>query len=241
MLGEWTTSYVSSWAVLLDLASAPPRGPIGALGAVAVPRAHEDVEIIAAFDASVERSRRLAADTDRTLFQLRGPAADREAVDALMACTDLVKLLCHGYVSRTEREVSLMLASDGGLPLAHTVATASEAGRRHRFGWRDAQHLDRAPAVVFTAACEVGRSHDAPLGERLGIFRALRHAGTRSFVAPRWEALADRVIPIIDDTIEFALSGEHSLAGALAMASRRAEAHQPRWVAWTLTLEGDWR
>ncbi|GIJ43706.1 hypothetical protein Val02_05920 [Virgisporangium aliadipatigenens] len=241
MLGEWTTSYVSSWGVLLDLASAPARGPIGALGAVAVPRAHEDTEIVTAFDASMERSRRLADDTGRTLFRLRGTAADRGAVDALMACTDLVKLLCHGYVSRTERDVSLMLAGDGGLPLAHTVATASEAGRRHRFGWRDAQHLDRAPALVLTAACEVGQSHAAPHGERLGLFRALRHAGTRSFVAPRWEALADRVIPIIDDTIALVLSGEHSLAGALATASRRAEAHHPRWVAWTLTLEGDWR
>ena len=236
--GRWTCSYISSWSVLLDLASAAPRAPAESIGTVAVPRAHEDPEIIAAFAASGERSRQL---TGYALVQLDGPAADRTAVNALMTRVDLAKLLCHGYVSGGESDVSLMLASDGGLPLVHVVAAASDAGRRHRYGWRDLQHLDKAPAVVCTAACDAGQSHDAPLGERLGIFRALRHAGTRSFVAPRWEALAARVIPIIDDTIELSASGERSLAEALAIASRRAEADSPPWIAWTLALEGDWR
>jgi len=239
--GRWTCSYISSWSVLLDLASSPPRPPAASIGTVTVPRVDEDPEIVDAFAASGGRSRALGTTAGLALFQLSGEAANSNAVDALLACSDLAKFLCHGYVSARENEVSLMLAADGGLPLVHVVAAAGEAGRRQRYGWRDMQAIDNAPPVIVTAACEAGQVQDAPLGERLGIFRAMRHAGTRSFIAPRWEALADRVIPIIDDTIELIVSGDHSVAAALTIASQRAEPAHPRWIAWTLALEGDWR
>src|SRR5207248_8859615 len=102
--------------------------------------------------------------------------------------------------------------------------------------------LPRAAPVVFSAACSTGLSHVAGLGERLGLFGALRHAGTRAVVAPRWDCWAERVLPVLDDTLERFLGGGVPLGQALHAACRdAAAAGLPRWLAWNLALEGDGR
>ena len=85
-------------------------------------------------------------------------------------------------------------------------------------------------------------SHVAGLGERLGFFGALRHIGTRAVVAPHWNIVAASVIPILDKVLENYLSPHTSLAQALRSACLAAEENNsPRWHAWALALEGDWR
>jgi hypothetical protein len=126
--------------------------------------------------------------------------------------------------------------------LANSVAAASEIGRGHRFGWRDCADLDHAPSVLLSAACSSGYSHIAGLGERLGLFRSFRMAGTTAMVAPRWDAVATSIIPILDTVLESHVAGRQALGKTLWQACRSAEAGgDARWLAWTLALEGDWR
>jgi hypothetical protein len=72
----------------------------------------------------------------------------------------------------------------------------------HRFGGRDAANVPRTPQVVFSAACSSGLSHIAGVGERLGLMAGPRGGGTRALVAPRWDIVAEDVLPILDDAFE---------------------------------------
>jgi len=137
--------------------------------------------------------------------------------------------------------MALMLAVDGELPTQHAVAAASASQVRHRYSWRDAQHISRPPAYVLSAACSTGVSLIAGLGERLGLYGALRLRGTRAVVAPAWDTVADDVLIILDDVAARYLAGEGSLARCLRLASEQAGMSLARWRAWPLAIEGDWR
>ena len=134
-----------------------------------------------------------------------------------------------------------MVANYGELPLANSVAANTLAGRQHRFDWRDFQQLKSAPEVLFSAACSSGQSHHVGLGEKLGLFLTLRRAGTRSFVAPRWDIDPKVVLPILDNAIERFLRNDAELGEALHAACSEASVVLPRWQAWALALEGDWK
>lgn len=166
---------------------------------------------------------------------------DRERLGALLEGCAVVKLLCHGHVSEDEREVALMVAANGQLPLKLPQAADTVVGRAHRFSWRQIAQLERAPRLIFSAACQSARAHIAGQGERLGLFPPLRQRGARAIVAPAWK-IEVAVLNILDDAFETHLAGNVSLARALRAACRKAEEqHQvPRWLAWSLTIEGDW-
>jgi hypothetical protein len=151
----------------------------------------------------------------------------------------VVKVLAHGFVSGADDEVALMLAHDGVLPLGNSVAAGSAVGRRHRLSWRECQGLPRTPELVFSGACSSGATYIRGLGERLGLFGALRNGGTRAVIAPRWKINASAVLPVLDDALDRFLESGDTLGLALHKAC--AASGLPRWQAWALALEGDWR
>ena len=237
-LRPWSCSYTSGWNRLLREADAD-RTPITSIGVALVPRIRESAAVVEALDTSLKRAERIAAKTGLELTVRAGDSCDRAAFTALLEHVDAMKLLCHGFVGR-DGSVSLMLAHDGQLPLANSVAAASATGTPHRVSWRDMQTLTSAPRVVFSAACSSGTSAIAGLGERLGLHSALADAGTSAIVAPWWDIVASQVIPVLDDICDAHLEGI-PLGEAVHAACRRAATTRPTWLAWALALEGDWR
>lgn len=234
----YTASYAPSWATLLSLGTGQRPTSVGV---VMVPRFNESSEVLAALEESVCRTEAFARTREFQLALVRDEAADHAGFARVMTGTEVAKLLCHGFVSVADGEVALMLAHEGALPLAHAVASASPVGREHRLSWRHCQSLPAAPRIVFSAACSTGVSHTAGLGERLGLFGALRHVGTAAVVAPRWDIVPSAVLPILDEALERHMGDGEPLALALHRACAAANAVQPRWLAWALAVEGDWR
>jgi hypothetical protein len=101
--------------------------------------------------------------------------------------------------------------------------------------------LTAAPTAVFSAAYSSGQAYVQGLGERLGLFGALRRRGTRSLVAPRWDIDPEIVLPILDEVMEAHLKEGWDLDEALTSASSRASLSQPKWLACALALEGSWK
>jgi tetratricopeptide (TPR) repeat protein len=237
----WTASYAPSWSALLALVDAPAVEPARRLGVLSVPARGDGVELTSAFARSLARSEALAAQHGLRLETAVDEQADRAALVGLLGTCDLVKLQCHGFLAADDHELALMLADAGDLPLQHTVAAAAPGEAGHRFSWRDAQRIDAAPALVLSAACSSGASLIGGLGERCGMYGALRLRGTRAVVAPAWDGVAEDVLALLDDVIARRLRGEGSLAACVKAAGEAAQGMLPRWRAWTLALEGDWR
>jgi tetratricopeptide (TPR) repeat protein len=231
----WTLSYAPGWTGLFDFLSQPPP-PRRTIGVLTVPRVGERPEVRTALQASATHAARLGVPA----LTPQETACDRAAFARVMRECDVALLLCHGYTSDVDREVALMLANRGELPLAGSVATGSAEGVGHRLSWRDCTGLPRASRTVFSAACSTGVSYQAGLGDRLGLFGALRHAGTTAIVAPGWDAVAAAVSPVLDDVVARFVAGE-PLGRALQAACLASQSTQPPWLAWALTLEGDWR
>jgi hypothetical protein len=236
---RWRTSYSPGWSALLSAhAGEDPAPPIGA---AMVAKFHDSPQVVGPMEASLGQTRELARELGRPCVVRAQKECDRAALIELLESCGVVKLLCHGYVDPTDRQVALSIAVESRLPLADSAAAATPAGRRHRFGWQECQTLERAPALLFSAACSSGQAHPAGLGERLGFYRVLHRAGTRAFVAPRWDIKPAAVLPILDDAMARHLRGGAPIGEALHQACEAASAAAPRWIAWALALEGDWK
>ncbi|MGQ0778745.1 MAG: hypothetical protein ACT4NY_30745 [Pseudonocardiales bacterium] len=231
---RWTVSYAAGWTHLLGLLDAAPA-PRRRIGICTVPRFGDPLATVEALRATEHRAALAAVDA------LRRPAAwsDRHYLEELMDSVDVALLLCHGYPSRGNEEIGLMLAHEGQLPLGDSVSSGKVLSD-HLFSWRDCLELPRAPRTVLSAACSSAHSYGAGLGDRLGLFNALRHAGTTAMVAPAWDVVATDVLPVLDDLTARYLSGE-PLGQALQAACQDAAHALPAWLAWSLALEGDWR
>lgn len=238
---RWTTSYASGWVNLIRLLSAdPPKRPIARLAECVVPRFHESAMVLAAMNASAMRTREMAKRIGIHLEAKSGTECDRDALRTMLGDADVTKVICHGYVSREQHDVAFMLAASGSLPLAHSVAAGSTMGKRHRFGWSECRGLAKSSRLILSAACSSGHAHVVGLGERVGLISALRDSGTMAIVAPRWDVVAEDILPIMDDALERYLMGA-SLAVAARRACESAQMHVPNWLAWALCVEGDWR
>jgi hypothetical protein len=134
--------------------------------------------------------------------------------------------------------MALMVAANGQLPPQETVAVARMI--EHRLSWRDLQRLESAPDVVLSAACSSGASLVGGLGERLGLYGALRHAGTRAVVAPAWDCIADDTLLMLDQVYEIVARGV-PLGVAVKQVADDASHSFPTWRARVLAIEGDWR
>ena len=116
-------------------------------------------------EESAARTTSLAAGLGLRLLGTDGQACDRTALRNLLEETTVAKVLSHGFVDPQEQVVALMIANDGALPLANSVAAATDVGRAHRFDWRECQSLRSAPRMLFSAACSTGRAHLVGLGD----------------------------------------------------------------------------
>ena len=114
---NWTGSYASSWSEIFDIAGRQPRPPGKAIGVVHVPRFNEPQAIRDALTASVEHTLRRHR-RGRTVHYRAPEECDRDWLRGLLRDADIVKILCHGFVSPEENEVCLMLAHQGALPMA---------------------------------------------------------------------------------------------------------------------------
>lgn len=242
---RWTCSYASSWNSLLRMTTGSEQRDENAatLGVAAAPQFGEGEEMLKALRESARRSSEFATANGLPFRAAYDTECDHDRLHELMQSCDVLKILCHGFVSEEEREVAWMIAAGGELPLKSSEAADTPAGRAHRFSWRQIAQLQRAPRAVFSAACSSARAHIAGEGERLGLFPPLEWRGARAMVAPGWDIEPINALGILDDALEIYLSNGGGLAAALRKASLDAAGnrHLPRWLAWAFTIEGDWR
>ncbi|MEU8079218.1 CHAT domain-containing protein [Catellatospora citrea] len=234
---HWTFSYCASWGSLLARPEEPAA--FATMGAVCVPTYGESALVRTALTESLRRceddARRAGMAFTSAVFE----GADAAGVDRVLQEADICSVMCHGLVEQGRSSVTLLLAANGSAPTGDSVAAASPAGRAHLYDWRAATKVEKAPRMILSAACSSG-VHHLRGGQQCGLYSALRHRGLRTLVAPRWNVLAAPVLPILDRCRELVLSGTGP-AAALRLASIEAEqAGLPVWLAWSLTLEGDW-
>jgi tetratricopeptide (TPR) repeat protein len=242
---RWSCSYASGWSTLLALADKGKGDTVQQrrLGVACVPTFDDGMELAAALRGSAEGTVALAAAYGLACESAFDADCDNERLGRLMQECSLLKLLCHGYFSQEEREVALMISAGGHLPLKLPQAADTPLGRAHRFSWRHIAGLSQTPHVVFSAACSSLRSHIAGQGERLGLFQSLHERGTQSLVAPAWDIEPAIVLPVLDAVLEKYLEQRSGLGKLVREACRKAVADQkiPRWLAWSLSIEGDWQ
>lgn len=234
----WTTSYAPGWTALLDLDGGPHV--VTAMGLASVPARGDSDVTAAAFARGIDRARRDAERHGVHLDLLEGADTTSAAVLDLLRRTDLVVLQCHGLIDPDRLEMALLVAHDGQLPTQHPIAASSEHGAAYRLTWRNLQDVVNGPRVVLSAACSTGQALIGGLGERLGLFAALRSRGTRAVVAPAWDGVADDVPDQIADVRAMLLDGI-PLGRAVKRASDRAADRLPAWRARALGIVGDWR
>ncbi len=233
----WTTSYAPSWSALLDLR---PVRRLSSLGVVAVPAREEALATVNAFDSAVATARKEAARRNVAFEAITGVDADCSAALGLLGRNDLITLFCHGLVDPDQLDLALLLAAHNQLPSQHPVAASSAVGREHRLTWRTLQVVPSGPAVILSAACSTGRGLIGGMGERLGLFGALRPRGTRAIVAPAWDAVAVDAVHQLQEVQRILLDGR-PLAAAIKETGDAAAQRLPAWRARCLCIEGDWR
>lgn len=236
---RWRCSYMPGWTTLLRESSTRSNDPLR-VGVFAVPRYKDAPAIHDAFARSVQATQRWVAAQGHQCEACENESADREAFERLMADCQVVKLLCHGYASPEDREIALLVSHAGALPPLFAPGDPKLADV-NRLSWRDLQTLHRAAPLVLSAACSTGLQWQAGAGEQMGLFGALRQAGTQSVIGPRWDVVAEAVVPLLDEILARHFDENASLIDALHETCLRAEAKLPRWLAWSLSLEGDWR
>lgn len=232
----WTISYAPSWSALLDLPeqqTSPRR-----IGFIAVPARNDAATTIRAFDEAESEIRAGAQRRRLELAIVTGLQADTSSVLNLLSTADIATVLCHGLIDPVQRELALLLASDGQLPSQHPIAAASPHGRAHRLNWRALQAIERGPTVVLSGACSTGQGLFGGMGERLGLFGALRSRGTRSVIAPAWDAVAADVVTQLAEVRSLLLDGMPAGAAVKQVGDRQAT-RLPAWRARTLCLEGN--
>lgn len=227
--GDWTTSYISGWTELLAVAARRPPTRIGLLQALTVA---DRADTYAELDRLRERVRTLARREGCALDVRHGRDATQPALNELLATTDILVLCCHGVIEGSG-DSALVVADESGH--SHDPPRSGTT-----FGWRDAQHLTSTPSLLLSAACSTGATRVGGLGERLGLYGALRFGGTASVVAPAWDAVAVDVVTMIGDVLDRHLAGV-PLARAVKQVADEAALDVPQWRARVLAVEGDWR
>lgn len=232
----WTTSYAASWTAMVR-ARAQSRSSRTRFGLLSVPAANESGPVREVFTRVRVDIRDWCQAQQFTLEERVDAAADRAAALAMLGRCDLLTIHCHGLVKAADHDIALMLAADGQLP--PQSAREVELRSAHQLSWRDLQELPQSPEIVLSAACSSGTSMLAGLGERLGLYGALRHAGTRTVIAPAWDGLAVDVIHQLE-AVRHALAAGRSPAEAVKAAAEEAATHLPSWRARALAIDGDW-
>jgi tetratricopeptide (TPR) repeat protein len=241
LVPEWTVSYAADWlaveaAVRANGAAVAPSR----IGVLHAPRSNETVAVRRALETSMERARVLA-DDNGLACDIAGPgSADAHALRQLLATTDILKILCHGQVSKDNHEVALIIDHEGESAPGYSFGVVLQASRGHRFGREQLQGLSKASSTVFLGACSSGVVSVAGLDERTSFALLLGEAGTKAVVAPRWKIDAELALPVLDDAMDRFIGGVH-LVDAVAQAAAAAVARGvPSWQANAFVVEGAW-
>jgi hypothetical protein len=238
---RWTASLAPSWSFLLELLETPPSSNPRSVSLFSVPRFADSEEVTDALLSAVAEATKSCALRGIAHRAWSGTSADGEALTSALNGADVALLLCHGFVDTVDHVTCWLVAHAGALPMRDAVRLDSSIGRAHRFGWQQCEQLERAPAVIFSAACSSGVIHHAGMNEELGLFSTLRSRGTKAFVAPLWGIEPRHVLPILNEALFRWLRSSDSLAACLQRACASAGTHLRRRHAWALTIQGDWR
>jgi tetratricopeptide (TPR) repeat protein len=237
---DLTCSYASSWSSLSRHQEAHPAR-FTSMGFAMVPAFNDDPRVVEAMRAAEARGGEMAARHRLAWSHAADAECDHAALEKLMHTSDVLFIACHGFLDETRHEIAWVLAHKAGLPGRSGSITSGAAHRRTHFSWRDVEGLQRSPRLVLSAACSSGRALLTGLGQRLGLFPSLRRRGTRTMIAPAWDVDANIVLPVATRALELSLDGTRSIAAAVRLACQEASGDMPQWIAWSLTLEGEWR
>lgn len=235
---EWRCSYATGWFTVLESAKIQySNKPI--FGVFAAPRYQDTNSVFDAISTAVKLTQSWAESNGFKCNVSENESADREAFKRLIAECDVIELYCHGYADPNDLEIALLVSHNGFLPPIH-AKNKTLLINNNLLSWRDLQSFSRTPSIVLSAACSTGLQWQAGAGEQMGLFGALRNSGTKSVIAPRWDIVASDVIPMLNSILEKHFCRKVSLIDALHETCLNAEKYMPRWLAWSLTLEGNW-
>jgi hypothetical protein len=242
LASEWTVSYAVDWsaieAAIEANGSAPTRPKLGVLHA---PRSNETVAVREALHASAVRMLHLAKDKELEVDQAEPGAADADAFRRLLETTDLMKVLCHGQVTKEDHQVVLVIDHENRSPPGYSFGVALETTRGHRFGRDEFAERRIASRTIFLGACSGGVVSVGGLDERTSFASLLAQAGTKSVVAPRWKIDAELALPVLDDALSRFVDGM-PLAKAVSTAAEEAmQRGVPAWQAYAFVIEGAWK
>jgi tetratricopeptide (TPR) repeat protein len=241
LVPEWTVSYAADWsaieAAVKANGSAPSQPKLGVLHA---PRSNETIAVREALHSSAVRMLRLANEKEFEFDQAEPGAADSEAFRRLLETTDLMKVLCHGQVTKEDHQVVLVIDHDHASPPGYSFGVTLETAQGHRFGRDQLAEQRVASSTIFLGACSAGVVSVGGLDERTSFASLLARAGTKSVVAPRWKIDAELALPVLDDALSRFVDGM-SLAKAVSTAAEAAmQRGVPAWQAYAFVVEGAW-
>ena len=149
-------------------------------------------------------------------------------------------LICHGYVEAGDNEVALLVSHEGALPPMYAPGS-SILSLPNRLSWR---HLSGVAALcaIGSIGCLFDRASMAG--------RCRRTDGPFWSVAPEWNACSHRPEVGRNGTLCAAASErcpsqlfdkKMSLIDSLHQVCLEAQDEIPDWLAWSLSLEGQWK
>ncbi len=237
---HWRCSYTPSWSSILQSRDSSIHSFPQRLGIFAVSRYQDEEYICKGIEDSVKRSKDWSDSNSLMCDIYKNEHADQTAFEKLMSECDLVKLICHGYADPCEQEIALLVSYNNVLPPMYAQGSVI-AKDTNLISWRDMQSLPRTPPVVLSAACSTGLQWCEGAGEQMGLLGALRNGGTRSLVGPRWDTDAVVVIDLLDEILESYLCNDAMLIDVVYDKCARLEKNLPKWLAWSVAIEGDWQ
>ncbi len=239
LASRWRCSYAPSWTTVLD-GHEPGIKPRLTVGIFGTHRYNDPPVVCRTLDAAAESTKHWAESQGHEIVKKWLTKADRGSFTDLMNKCDIVEILCHGFSDPNEHEVALLIADGGVIPPMFAGGSRVTLDS-HLLSWRDMQNLKRSAPLVLSAACSTGLPLQAGAGEQLGLFGALRQSGTKSFIGPRWDVDAESVLPLLGNFLKRYLGRGEPAINALHDTCLEAQNTLPRWLAWSLALEGDWR
>ena len=205
-------------------------------------KADESPSNIALFKGAAEGLREAVQAMGCAYAASIGTDATRASLREALAGSEALRLSCHGRADPRSLRFDLLVAADGFLPPGHPTVLAEQLGERFLVGWQELSTLEKAPPVVFSAACGSGLASTVAGGERVGLERSLLRAGTLAYVAPQWPVPIADIQPMMNKIIFAYLANPRldlSRVVSKVAADSIAEGMSER-VALSVAVHGDW-
>jgi tetratricopeptide (TPR) repeat protein len=204
-------------------------------------KAGEPAANIAIFEKAAAELQKALQDVGCTYKASIGTEATREALRQAFASSS-VRLSCHGRADPRNLRFDLLVAADGFLPPGQPTVMAEQLGERFLVGWQELSTLEKAPPIVFSAACGSGLASAVAGGERVGLERSLLRAGTLAYVAPQWPVPIANIQPLINKIIITYFANPNSTLSRVVweIATAAIAAGMNERVARSVAVHGDW-